>query len=462
MSRGKDGQLMPSKPWKQGLLLVAVLALVAFMLSLQMSLSEDVITALRQHSLRRLSQIDSMDNEVHALSHEKKVLSERLESFQITSRRQLHKWSERTRVAPLRLPHKSGAVSPLSVLVSGHKQGTMWFVEILKDLMRSTQKVKMCSPRSRNGYRRGVGGMWRWATGPRAFGGDFGFCGLLDPIGGYPEDKAELAEAAAADENLDALQLVAAFDLSGKDLDLLAQDCIPGYKPAFPKRTSQLKPCATSFAPFSMVRLVRDPRDVIISGYYHHKGCHREGYIEQWTIEPSDKFGGMSYCDKLNSVGLVHGLLLEMQMAGKAGWLNNLLTTVQLIKRRPELTNYVHFVTYEHLWTDLNATMTDLARHLFPTSAEIADHFREVGIKQTLSKWATMKSHTGEFKKDASNGVGWQNTHMRSGKPSQWKAEFDQQLVTYFLEYGLEEIVEFFGLESSTSGLETAGDSAEF
>ena len=57
------------------------------------------------------------------------------------------------------------------------------------------------------------------------------------------------------------------------------------------------------------LHLIRDPRDIIVSGCFYHQKCG-----EPWALAPQAKFGGMSYRDKLRSFNrLDDQLLFEME-----------------------------------------------------------------------------------------------------------------------------------------------------
>ena len=74
---------------------------------------------------------------------------------------------------------------------------------------------------------------------------------------------------------------------------------------------------------FRMTRFIRDPRDLITSGYFYHRDCN-----EKWTVfpdpgdenfrvvngcVPSGLKQGESYRDYLNRVPLEDGLIAEIQ-----------------------------------------------------------------------------------------------------------------------------------------------------
>jgi len=342
---------------------------------------------------------------------------------------------------PARRSAASSVVTPpLSILVTGHKQGTMWFLGLIQKVIESDERVVLCPPPKDGRYRHGVGGMWRWAADPNWFK-DWkpkASTGHMETCKGFAPPMVRSPTAVKL-QTSPTHSLMASFDLGGKDLDLLAQDCVPGYVNAYAKRTDDLGGCSQSSTPFAMVRILRDPRDVIVSGYHHHKRC-----AEPWTKEADKLYGGISYCELLNKVTETSGLKLEIRLAGRK-WLNQMLSTVRLLKRRPELMLLVKFIRYEDLWTDLNTTMAELGRHLFPTSLSVAAHFSQIATEATQKKWDSVRKPDGFAASDTNEG--WQNQHMRSGKPYQWKTRFKESHIDEFQELGLEEIVEFFGYE---------------
>jgi hypothetical protein len=57
-----------------------------------------------------------------------------------------------------------------------------------------------------------------------------------------------------------------------------------------------------------MTHMIRDPREMVISGYLHHKRSD-----EAWLQQPSQELGGKSYQQALNSVDQEEGLMLEIE-----------------------------------------------------------------------------------------------------------------------------------------------------
>ncbi len=56
--------------------------------------------------------------------------------------------------------------------------------------------------------------------------------------------------------------------------------------------------------------MIRDPRDMIVSGYFYHRRTN-----ELWANIPRPEYRGMSYKEYLNSIGQSEGLLAEIKHA---------------------------------------------------------------------------------------------------------------------------------------------------
>ena len=74
---------------------------------------------------------------------------------------------------------------------------------------------------------------------------------------------------------------------------------------------------------FRIVRFVRDPRDLVVSGYHYHKRGAEPWFRFRGPTEnywrainakvPSGMQDGMSYAEYLNSLDLERGLLAELE-----------------------------------------------------------------------------------------------------------------------------------------------------
>jgi hypothetical protein len=151
--------------------------------------------------------------------------------------------------------------------------------------------------------------------------------------------------------------------------------------------------------------LIRDPRDVIVSGAHYH--CTAD---EPWLHEPREEFGGLTYQQKLNALPDDQSrYLFEMQNTAKR--------TIKLMADW-DYTNPNSFeCRYEDLVRDGN--MTGFRRALSHLGFE--DNERE-------DCCAIFEAHS-LFTENAKTKRG----HVRSGEPHQWRTAFTPELGERFL-----------------------------
>ncbi len=70
--------------------------------------------------------------------------------------------------------------------------------------------------------------------------------------------------------------------------------------------------------PFRGSHVIRDPRDMIVSGYEYHLRTD-----EAWALEPDPRWGDMTYQSRLRSLSEADGLMLEIEWQ-TSGVLNEL------------------------------------------------------------------------------------------------------------------------------------------
>ena len=169
------------------------------------------------------------------------------------------------------------------------------------------------------------------------------------------------------------------------------------------------------------LHLVRDPRDTIISGcFYHQKAKEKQLHIKK------DKFGGLTYQEKINSYdSLDDKLLFEMEYAARG-------TIVDMLKWDYSNSAFME-VKYEELVTDINL----LLFHKIFTNLEFSgEHIPEV-----LRIAYDNSLFSGNLKK---------LPHVRSGRPSQWK--------NYFKPIHKKRFIELFGDALIKLGYENNND----
>jgi hypothetical protein len=158
--------------------------------------------------------------------------------------------------------------------------------------------------------------------------------------------------------------------------------------------------------PYKGVHIIRDPRDVIISGAYFHETTTEE----DWLFVPNPKFGGMSYREKICSLSSPKDkLCFEMDNKGQQ-------TLLQM--RGWDYDNPDFFeVTYESLVQDADLIIFDrMFRFL---------GFQGLSIATCLDIAWYRSLFSGQVPKD---GV-----HVRMGTPEQWRNVFTKEIGEEFV-----------------------------
>jgi hypothetical protein len=153
--------------------------------------------------------------------------------------------------------------------------------------------------------------------------------------------------------------------------------------------------------------VIRDPRDVVISGAFYHAGPAGAASGDAWVDLPSPKFGGLTYKQAIQAQPDDEArLLFEMDnMAART-----LARMADCAKPRPE----VMLVRFEHLVTD-----TEL--HAFRAMFEwLGLAGRELEVALAAAREASIFS--GNVR----------SAHVRSGQPEQWRQHFTPALHAAF------------------------------
>jgi hypothetical protein len=153
-----------------------------------------------------------------------------------------------------------------------------------------------------------------------------------------------------------------------------------------------------------ILHVIRDPRDVIISGMHYHRSAD-----ESWLRKPKEEFGGLTYQQKLNSFGNdIDRYSFEMDQSGGE-------TITELINWDYTLPQSLEY-KYEDLIEDSDMILfTKAAIHLGFEPHELEECRRQYW-DQSL------------FGKKRSGGQ-----HIRSGKTEQWRHVFDATLAAKFV-----------------------------
>ncbi len=174
-------------------------------------------------------------------------------------------------------------------------------------------------------------------------------------------------------------------------------------------------------APFKGLHMIRDPRDIIISGCFYHQTAP-----EQWLHKKHSHFGGLSYQEKLNSFRSVDDrILFEMEHAARP-CIQELLAW-----------NYDDPAFFEVKYEDL---ISDEQLLLFHAIFAFLD-FPGMVIPRALRI---------AFENTLFSGLPTITSHIRSGKSRQWQDYFRSHHQTRF--------IELFGDALQKLGYETSDD----
>ena len=164
--------------------------------------------------------------------------------------------------------------------------------------------------------------------------------------------------------------------------------------------------------PYRCIHIIRDPRDVVVSGYFYHLRCE-----EDWCITPRADFNNRSYQDILKSLDQDKGIKFEMKHIAK-------MTIEQMLCWNYK-NKYVLELKFEYLMLKYKRSFKKIfkhvgfPRHMIPYCLEIADRhninkFPESKIKKIkhihskgLNKWKQYftEKHKRDFKESLGDSL---------------------------------------------------------
>jgi len=150
--------------------------------------------------------------------------------------------------------------------------------------------------------------------------------------------------------------------------------------------------------------VIRDPRDVVVSGYFYHRSCN-----EAWCRRKRDSFGGRSYQEMLLGLDEEDGLEFEMRHVG-------LSTYREMMRWTYDDPRFIE-VRYEDLVTNEAETFERIFRH-FGLRGEGLERSIEISGRYSFER--VTRRRLGEAR---------EGSHLRSGKPGQWRSHFTPRLV---------------------------------
>jgi hypothetical protein len=148
--------------------------------------------------------------------------------------------------------------------------------------------------------------------------------------------------------------------------------------------------------PARVTHIVRDPRDMIVSGYHYHQWCN-----ESWVTEPWDRYGGCSYRDVLKSLPTDEGLAEEIRVCSEftfPGMVVEAWSHAEVLQIR-----------YEELVADEDALFGRVFRHY--------------GFSASATATAVSRARAFTFSRVTGRALGETQAgqHLRSGAPGAWR-----------------------------------------
>jgi len=165
------------------------------------------------------------------------------------------------------------------------------------------------------------------------------------------------------------------------------------------------------------IHMIRDPRDVLLSGVHYHKShIARENSPERSIHTPRREFGGMTYQQKLRSIKTIHGQL-RFEMSRRHN------TTLQQMLRW----NYTDPRTiewkYEDMMLDRDGVRFRRAMEIAGYGPEAREDMRGAFLKQSIF--------------DQSEKPTGLHDHIMLGKIRRWENEFSPEFSRLYQEkYG--------------------------
>ncbi len=160
--------------------------------------------------------------------------------------------------------------------------------------------------------------------------------------------------------------------------------------------------------PYRGSHMVRDPRDMTISGYFYHLWSS-----EKWLHVAKPKFEGRTYQELLNSLNQEDGLIQEIERFS-----GSFRKMIEWDYNNPDIFE----LRYEELLTDEGTIYRKLFQHYGFNSQAVE---RGLRIAKRSSFEARAKRQVGTVQ---------EKSVMRSGKPGQWRDYFTDPVKNRFKE----------------------------
>ena len=155
--------------------------------------------------------------------------------------------------------------------------------------------------------------------------------------------------------------------------------------------------------------MIRDPRDVVVSGFFYHLWTD-----EKWVHAPLPEFENKTYQEHLQSLSQDEGIVVEMRRFAEG----DLQAMVAWDYSRPDFIE----LKYEDVIVDENSWFARMFRHY---------GFREDAVSRAVEIAGRFS-----FERKAKRPVGQveEKSHLRAGRPGQWREVFSPDHVSLMKE----------------------------
>jgi hypothetical protein len=170
-------------------------------------------------------------------------------------------------------------------------------------------------------------------------------------------------------------------------------------------RANDFRPQDVGARAYRGSHLIRDPRDVVVSGYHYHLRTD-----EAWVREPKDRFGGLSYQAFLDAADEHDGLMAEIERCARS----SIAEMDEWSYSRSEILE----LRYEDAIANEVGTFTRLFRFYGFTDSAVGQGLKIVE----------------QFSRGHGAQAGDADPHVRSGEPGEWRRYFDAEHIARFKE----------------------------
>jgi len=150
--------------------------------------------------------------------------------------------------------------------------------------------------------------------------------------------------------------------------------------------------------PYVASHMIRDPRDVIVSGYFYHLWC-----TEAWCTTPKNQYGNKSYQKVLQELSHNDGITFELEHAG---------ATIRSMCSWNYHNTSVLEIRYEELIANEEVGFAQIFSHYGFTGQDHA-------IAMATAKRCSFSSVSGRRLGEEDRG-----SYMRNGLPGDWRRHF--------------------------------------